>query len=149
MGNLEYGNGLLVKKVITVCDAEVADSINIGEVGHGVSTVDDQMQIIESKMVRVVSRLEQVRPHVEQGQQAATQRDETIMGLSQQFTKLLVPVSEVMMSGVFCFCKHRSLTDIYVGSGSKNLEIIMNGCIGFQTKDCNSQGNFGYVMALE
>ncbi|GKA18565.1 hypothetical protein Tco_0698480 [Tanacetum coccineum] len=30
MGNLEYGHGLLVKKVITVSDAEVADSIVIG-----------------------------------------------------------------------------------------------------------------------
>ncbi|GJZ80135.1 putative reverse transcriptase domain-containing protein, partial [Tanacetum coccineum] len=31
MGNLEYGHGLLVKKVITMSDAEVADSIDIGD----------------------------------------------------------------------------------------------------------------------
>ncbi|GJV42555.1 hypothetical protein Tco_1420995 [Tanacetum coccineum] len=47
MGNLEYGHGQLVKKVIIVSDAEVMSG-------------------------------------VEQGQQAATQRDETIAGLSQQ-----------------------------------------------------------------
>nr|GEV76897.1 hypothetical protein [Tanacetum cinerariifolium] len=41
MGNLEYGIGLLVKKVITVSDAEVADSIAIGEVGPRVSTMAD------------------------------------------------------------------------------------------------------------
>ncbi|GKF08584.1 hypothetical protein Tco_0042808 [Tanacetum coccineum] len=40
MGNLEYGHGLLVKKVITVSDAEVADSIAIGEIGPKVSTME-------------------------------------------------------------------------------------------------------------
>ncbi|GJW16540.1 hypothetical protein Tco_0023976 [Tanacetum coccineum] len=58
MGNLEYGHGQLVKKVITVSDAEV------------------------------MRRLEQVRAHVEQGQQAVTQRDETIAGLTQQVQTL-------------------------------------------------------------
>ncbi|GKB03480.1 hypothetical protein Tco_0831623 [Tanacetum coccineum] len=77
MGNLEYGHGLLVKKVITVSEAEVADSIAIREIGPRVSTMEDQMQVMASQMVQVVSKLEQ-------GQQAATQRDETITGLSQQ-----------------------------------------------------------------
>ncbi|GJS66207.1 hypothetical protein Tco_0680771 [Tanacetum coccineum] len=40
MHNLEYGHGLLVKKVITVSDDEVADSITIGEIGPRVSTVE-------------------------------------------------------------------------------------------------------------
>ncbi|GKG30889.1 hypothetical protein Tco_0423377, partial [Tanacetum coccineum] len=46
MGNLEYGHGLLVKKVIMVSDVEVADSIVIGGRGIGprVSTMEDQMQ---------------------------------------------------------------------------------------------------------
>ncbi|GKC13491.1 hypothetical protein Tco_1010273 [Tanacetum coccineum] len=61
MGNLEYGHGLLVKKVIMV---------------------------LASQMVQVVSRLEQVGTHMEQGQQAATQRDEMIAGLSQQVQNL-------------------------------------------------------------
>ncbi|GKB59385.1 hypothetical protein Tco_0915571 [Tanacetum coccineum] len=63
MGNLEYGHGQLVKKVIQVSDAEVADDISIREIGPRVSTVEGQ---------------------VEQGQQAVTQRDEVISGLSQQ-----------------------------------------------------------------
>ncbi|GKE92244.1 hypothetical protein Tco_1573339 [Tanacetum coccineum] len=83
MGNLNYGHGLLVKKVITVSDAEVA-GIAIGEIGPRVSIVEDQMHVMASQMVQVVNGLEQVRAHVEQGQQAATQRDETIEGLSQQ-----------------------------------------------------------------
>nr|GEV08195.1 hypothetical protein [Tanacetum cinerariifolium] len=53
MGNLVYGHGLLVKKVITVSDAEVVDSIAIGEVGPRVSTMEDQMQVIASQMVQV------------------------------------------------------------------------------------------------
>ncbi|GJR72392.1 hypothetical protein Tco_0084757 [Tanacetum coccineum] len=82
MGNLECGHGLLVTKVITVSDAEVADSIVIGEIGPRVSIVEYHMQVVASQMVQVVSRLEQFGAHVEQGQQAATQRDETIKGLS-------------------------------------------------------------------
>ncbi|GKA46094.1 hypothetical protein Tco_0738890, partial [Tanacetum coccineum] len=70
MGNLEYGHGLLVKKVMTVSDAEV----------------------MASQMVQAVSRLEQVGVHVEQGQQAATQRDATIAGLSQQVQTLQAAV---------------------------------------------------------
>nr|GEU70146.1 hypothetical protein [Tanacetum cinerariifolium] len=61
MGNLEYGHGLLVKKVITVSNAEVADSIAIGEIGLRVSTVKGQMQVMASQMVQVVSGLEQVQ----------------------------------------------------------------------------------------
>ncbi|GKA97056.1 hypothetical protein Tco_0824950 [Tanacetum coccineum] len=48
MGNLEYGHGQLVKKVITVSDAEVADSIAIGEIGPRVSIVEGQMQVMAS-----------------------------------------------------------------------------------------------------
>ncbi|GKG25053.1 hypothetical protein Tco_0395681, partial [Tanacetum coccineum] len=33
MGNLEYGHGQLVKKVIQASDAEVANGIAIGEIG--------------------------------------------------------------------------------------------------------------------
>ncbi|GJT64066.1 hypothetical protein Tco_1015546 [Tanacetum coccineum] len=59
MGNLEYGHGLLVKKVITVSDAQVADSIAIREIGPRVSIMEDQMQVMASQMVQVVSGLEQ------------------------------------------------------------------------------------------
>nr|GEU55747.1 hypothetical protein [Tanacetum cinerariifolium] len=64
MRNLEYGHGQLVKNVIMVSDAEVADSIDIGEIGHIVSTMEGQMQVMASQMVQMMSRLEQVRAHV-------------------------------------------------------------------------------------
>ncbi|GJZ64768.1 hypothetical protein Tco_0621464 [Tanacetum coccineum] len=48
IGNLEYGHRQLVKNVITVSDVEVANSIAIGEIGPGVSTVEGQLQVMAS-----------------------------------------------------------------------------------------------------
>nr|GFA70594.1 hypothetical protein [Tanacetum cinerariifolium]GFA70647.1 hypothetical protein [Tanacetum cinerariifolium] len=45
MGNLEYGHGQLVKKVIQVSDAEVANGIAIGEIGSRVFAVEGQVQV--------------------------------------------------------------------------------------------------------
>ncbi|GJR52522.1 hypothetical protein Tco_1403043 [Tanacetum coccineum] len=65
MGNLEYGHGQLVKKVITVSDAEVANSIAIREIGPRVFTMEGQMQVMAFQMVQVMSGLEQVGADVE------------------------------------------------------------------------------------
>nr|GEV12543.1 hypothetical protein [Tanacetum cinerariifolium] len=59
MGNLEYDHGLLVKKKITMSDDEVANSIAIEEIRPRIYSVEGQ------------------------DQQATTQRDEVISGLSQ------------------------------------------------------------------
>ncbi|GJV39270.1 hypothetical protein Tco_1417710 [Tanacetum coccineum] len=40
IGNLKYGYGQLVKKVIQVSDAEVADGITLGEIGPMVSATE-------------------------------------------------------------------------------------------------------------
>ncbi|GKF09558.1 hypothetical protein Tco_0043782, partial [Tanacetum coccineum] len=64
IGNLKYGHGQLVKKVITMSDAEVADSIAIREIGPRVSTVEGQMQVMASQVVQVMSRLEQAGAHM-------------------------------------------------------------------------------------
>ncbi|GKG52752.1 hypothetical protein Tco_0549864, partial [Tanacetum coccineum] len=50
MVNLEYRHGQLVKKVIQVSDAEVADGITIGEIGPRVSAVEGQVQVMASGM---------------------------------------------------------------------------------------------------
>ncbi|GJZ81735.1 hypothetical protein Tco_0646729 [Tanacetum coccineum] len=76
MGNLEYGHRHLVKKVIHVSDAEVADGITIGEIGPRVSAVERHIQVMVSQLVQVMGRLEQFDTQMEQGQQTATQRDE-------------------------------------------------------------------------
>ncbi|GKG23199.1 hypothetical protein Tco_0388502, partial [Tanacetum coccineum] len=51
ISNLEYGHEHILKKVITLSDDEVADSIAIGEIGLRVSTVEGQMQDMASQMV--------------------------------------------------------------------------------------------------
>nr|GEV35202.1 hypothetical protein [Tanacetum cinerariifolium] len=83
LGNLEYEHGQLVKKVIHVRDAELAAGVSIGEIGMRVFAIEGQVQVIASQMVHAVDRLEQVGAQVEQGQQTATQRDETIAELTQ------------------------------------------------------------------
>ncbi|GKE45259.1 hypothetical protein Tco_1472543 [Tanacetum coccineum] len=65
------------------------DGIAIGEIGPRVSAVEGQVHVIASQMVQVVGRLEQVGTQVEQGQQAATQRDERIKGLSHRESTLM------------------------------------------------------------
>ncbi|GKC86975.1 hypothetical protein Tco_1147624 [Tanacetum coccineum] len=59
MGNLEYGHGQLVKNVIQVSDAEVADVITIEDIGLRLSAVEGHVQVMVSQMVQVVDRLEQ------------------------------------------------------------------------------------------
>ncbi|GKB07628.1 hypothetical protein Tco_0835912 [Tanacetum coccineum] len=84
LGNLEYGHGQLVKKVIQVSDAEVAAGVTIGEIGLRVFAIEGQVQVMASQMVHAADRWEQVGAQVEQGQQTAAQRDEEIARLTQQ-----------------------------------------------------------------
>nr|GEX68548.1 hypothetical protein [Tanacetum cinerariifolium] len=60
------------------------DDIIIREINTRVSAVEGQVHVMASQMVQAVGRLKHVGTHVEQGQQAATQRDEVIFELSQQ-----------------------------------------------------------------
>ncbi|GKB72343.1 hypothetical protein Tco_0933755 [Tanacetum coccineum] len=73
LGNLEYGHGKLVQKVIQVSDAEVAASVTIGEIGPRVFAVEGQ---------------------VEQDQQTEAQRDETNAELTQQVQALQEDVQQ-------------------------------------------------------
>ncbi|GKF67850.1 hypothetical protein Tco_0197529 [Tanacetum coccineum] len=82
LGNLEYEHGQLVKKLIQVSDAEVADGITIKEISPRIFAIEGHVQVMESLMVYAADRLEQVDTQVEQGQQNATQRDEVITGLT-------------------------------------------------------------------
>ncbi|GKF28330.1 hypothetical protein Tco_0094672, partial [Tanacetum coccineum] len=54
IGNLEYGHGQLVKKVIKVSDTEMADSITIGEIGPSVSAIEGQVHVMASQMVQAM-----------------------------------------------------------------------------------------------
>nr|GEZ26349.1 hypothetical protein [Tanacetum cinerariifolium] len=56
LGNLEYRYGVLTRKMEEVSDAEVADSIAIREIHPRVATVGEQVQVMETQTVQVVSR---------------------------------------------------------------------------------------------
>nr|GFB78626.1 hypothetical protein [Tanacetum cinerariifolium] len=66
LGNLEYRHGVLTRKMEEVSDAEVADSIAIGEIHPRVATVEEQVQVVETQTVQVVSRLEEIETRVQQ-----------------------------------------------------------------------------------
>ncbi|GJV24243.1 hypothetical protein Tco_1376938 [Tanacetum coccineum] len=70
LGNLEYGHGQLVKKVIHVSDAEVAAGVSIEEISPRVFAIEGQ------------------------GQQIAAQRDETIAELTQQVQALQAAIQQ-------------------------------------------------------
>nr|GEX21111.1 putative reverse transcriptase domain-containing protein [Tanacetum cinerariifolium] len=97
LGNLEYRHGVFMRKVEEVSDAEVADSIGIGKIHPRVAIVGEQVQVMESQAVQVVSGLKQIETRVQQvesrvdtyssGQMAVPGQDE-IVGLSQQVQTL-------------------------------------------------------------
>nr|GEZ14514.1 hypothetical protein [Tanacetum cinerariifolium] len=93
LGNLEYRHGVLLRKMEEVSDAEVADSIAIGEIHPRVATVREQVQVMESQVGQVVSRLKEIETKVQQVEsrvdphpsgQMAVQGQDVIVGLSQQ-----------------------------------------------------------------
>nr|GEZ89244.1 hypothetical protein [Tanacetum cinerariifolium] len=97
LGNLEYKHRVLMRKMEEVNDAEVADSIAIGEIHPRVATVAEQVQVMESQAVQVVSGLKEIKTRVQQvesrvdtyssGQMAVPGQDE-IVGLGQQVQTL-------------------------------------------------------------
>nr|GEV79775.1 putative reverse transcriptase domain-containing protein [Tanacetum cinerariifolium] len=90
LGNLEYRHGVLMRKMEEVSDAEVADSIAIGEIHPRVATVREQVQVMESHAVHVMAVLvkdedaevevddeaELIFPYEMEGDQTSPPRDE-------------------------------------------------------------------------
>ncbi|GJS33863.1 hypothetical protein Tco_0532245 [Tanacetum coccineum] len=88
MGNLEYGHGTLVKKIGTVSDAKVADSISIREIWPRVTTVEGQVQVMVSQAVHVVSRLEEIKTRVQQVESRVDTHPSDHMTVQGQETRL-------------------------------------------------------------
>ncbi|GKF18552.1 hypothetical protein Tco_0063470 [Tanacetum coccineum] len=93
LDNLEYGHGQLVQRVIQGSDAEIVAGATIEEIGPRVLAVEGQMQVMASQMIQAVDRVEHVGAQIEQGQQVAAQRDETIVELTQQVQTLQIKMS--------------------------------------------------------
>nr|GFA12603.1 hypothetical protein [Tanacetum cinerariifolium] len=66
LGNLKYRHGVLMRKMEEVSDAEVAYSIAIGEIHPRVATMDEQVQVMASQAVQVVSDLKEIETRVQQ-----------------------------------------------------------------------------------
>nr|GFA24794.1 hypothetical protein [Tanacetum cinerariifolium] len=66
LGNLEYRHGVLMRKMEEVSDAEVADTITIGEIHPRVATMGEQVQVLKSQTRQVVSRLKEIEARVQQ-----------------------------------------------------------------------------------
>nr|GFA42860.1 hypothetical protein [Tanacetum cinerariifolium] len=97
LGNLEYRHGVLMSKMEEVSDSEVANSIAIGEIHPRATIVEEQVHVMESQAVQVVSGLKEIETRVQQvesrvdtypsGQMAVSGQD-VIVGLSQQVQTL-------------------------------------------------------------
>nr|GFD51076.1 hypothetical protein [Tanacetum cinerariifolium] len=84
-------------KIEEMSDAEVVDSIAIGEIHPRVATVEEQVQVMELQAVQVVSGLREIETRIQQvdnrvdtypsGQMAVPGQD-VIVGLSQQVQTL-------------------------------------------------------------
>nr|GEU77365.1 hypothetical protein [Tanacetum cinerariifolium] len=80
LGNLEYRHGVLLRKMEEVSDAEVADSIAIGEIHPRVATVREQVE-------------GRVDPYL--SGQMAVQGQEVIVGSSEQVQTLQMVLHEI------------------------------------------------------
>nr|GFA05584.1 hypothetical protein [Tanacetum cinerariifolium] len=103
LGSLEYKHRVLMRKMEEVSDAEVADSIAIGEIHPRVATVGEQVQMMESQAVQVVNRLKKIETRVQQVEsrvdthlsgQMAVQGQEVIVGSSEQVQTLQTALHE-------------------------------------------------------
>ncbi|GJT48762.1 hypothetical protein Tco_0974919 [Tanacetum coccineum] len=86
IGNMEYGHGQLVKKMIQVSDVEVAAGVTFEEIGLSVFAIEGQVQVMASQMVHSADRFKQIGA---QALQAAVQQRDT------QIQQLQTTVSEM------------------------------------------------------
>nr|GEU43731.1 hypothetical protein [Tanacetum cinerariifolium] len=64
LGNLKYRHGVLVRKLEDVSDAEVADSIAIGEIHPRVATIGEQVQTLQTTLHETELQNQQLRTRV-------------------------------------------------------------------------------------
>nr|GEY78405.1 hypothetical protein [Tanacetum cinerariifolium] len=95
LGNLEYRHGVLMRKMEEVSDAEVADSIAIGEIHPRVATVREQVHVMKSQAGQVVSRLKEIETRVQQVQTLQTAPHEIKLQNQQLQTRVTEMESHV------------------------------------------------------
>nr|GFB83513.1 hypothetical protein [Tanacetum cinerariifolium] len=108
LGNLEHRHGVLMMKIEEVSDAEVADSITIGEIHPRVAIVGEQMEEVSDAEVADSIAIGEIHPRVaivgEQVEsrvnnhpsgQMAVQGQDVIAGSSQQVQTLKTALHEI------------------------------------------------------
>ncbi|GJS33520.1 hypothetical protein Tco_0531902 [Tanacetum coccineum] len=88
MGNLEYGHGQLVKKVITMSDAEVADGIAIGEIGPRVFAVEGQVQTLQAAVQHRDVQIQQLQALVAEMSSRESTLMQCILGMDRHLADL-------------------------------------------------------------
>ncbi|GJZ20724.1 hypothetical protein Tco_0557314 [Tanacetum coccineum] len=99
LGNLEYGHGQLVKKVIQVSDAEVATGVTVWEIGPRVFAIEDideaiaeltqQVQALQAAVQQKDSQIQQMQTtFTEMGSQESTLM-QCILGMDRRLAELL------------------------------------------------------------
>ncbi|GKC65231.1 hypothetical protein Tco_1097829 [Tanacetum coccineum] len=95
MGNLEYGHGQLVKKVIQVSDVEVADDITIREIGPRVSIRDEaiaglsqQVQTLQADVQQRDVQIQQLQTMVSEMSSHESTLMQYILGMDRSLADL-------------------------------------------------------------
>ncbi|GKE34353.1 hypothetical protein Tco_1453675 [Tanacetum coccineum] len=88
LGNLEYGHGQLVQRVIQVSDAEVAAGITIRELGPRVYTVEGQVQIDEM-IAELTQQVQALQIDVQQRDTQIQQLQTIVSKMSSQESSLM------------------------------------------------------------
>nr|GEW37335.1 putative reverse transcriptase domain, ribonuclease H-like domain, aspartic peptidase domain protein [Tanacetum cinerariifolium] len=109
LGNLEYKHRVLMRNKEEVSDAEVADSIANREIHPKVATIGEQVQVMESQAVQVVSGLKEIETRIQQvesrvdtyssGQMAVPGQDEIVRLTPSEMKELSVQLRELSKKG--------------------------------------------------
>ncbi|GJT29297.1 hypothetical protein Tco_0909572 [Tanacetum coccineum] len=85
LGNLKYGHGHLVKKVIQVSDAEVAAGVTIREIGPRVFAIDGQIQALHAAVQQRDTQIQQLQTTVTE----MSSRESTMMHIILETSRFL------------------------------------------------------------
>ncbi|GJR98149.1 hypothetical protein Tco_0270323 [Tanacetum coccineum] len=88
LGNLEYGHGQLVKKVIQVSDAEVAAGISIWEIGPRVFVVEGQVQALQAAVQQRDTQIQQLQTTVSEISSRESTLMQCILGMDRRLADL-------------------------------------------------------------
>nr|GEW74596.1 hypothetical protein [Tanacetum cinerariifolium] len=88
MGNLEYRNGQLMKKVIQLSDVEVADGIAIKEIIPRASAIEGQVQTLQAAVQQRDMKIQQLQTMVTEMRSREGTLMQCILGMDRHLADL-------------------------------------------------------------